>query len=149
MKNIIAKELSKDDIQENMLKNFIRYQEVRKSYRKINNEWKIIDNKYIEDWAENEKRNIINDIKNILENNEGYVFGIYKNKNLIGFSILLNKKFGSEKQYIQLDVMVISYKYRNKGYGKMLRIFLSRHKNLGIQTERYVQLHRRFFKIMI
>lgn len=46
----------------NSLDNFIRPQEVKKVYRKIDGEYKIIDCDYIDDWSIEKKRSVVEKI---------------------------------------------------------------------------------------
>ena len=118
--NIEYKELTIDDINNNLLDSFNRYQEVEKCYRQENGNWIIKDIKYIDNW---DKRKIkISRIKYFIHaiKNGGCVFGAYDSNKLIGFAVLLNKKFGTKNQYIELKYLHVSLEYRNKGIGKKL-----------------------------
>jgi N-acetylglutamate synthase-like GNAT family acetyltransferase len=119
MDNIIIRELNLNDVNNNLLDYFNRYQEVKKCYRKENGKWELKNIEYIEDWDNNKKDKIIKKISKTINKN-GFVIGVYENEKIIGFAILLNQKFGSKKQYIQLDNIQISFGYRNKGLGKKL-----------------------------
>jgi N-acetylglutamate synthase-like GNAT family acetyltransferase len=138
LENITFKELIFDDINNNLLDNFNRYQKVDNYYKKENKKWVLKSDEYINflsknKWDKNRNNEVINEfIETIKEG--GYVFGAYDNKKLIGFAILLNKKFGSKKQYIQLSFMQVSFGYRNKGIGKKLfELCIEKAKEIGVQ----------------
>lgn len=134
MKNIEFKELSREDIYVNLLDNFNRYQKVTKCWQNKNGNWAIIDAEYTEDWDKDKKDSVINLFTNIIDEKKGYVFGAFETNNLIGFSVLLNKKFGAEEQYIQLKFLHVSLDFRHKGIGKKL-FELCTEKAKSIETE--------------
>jgi N-acetylglutamate synthase-like GNAT family acetyltransferase len=119
MENIVFKELKITDINNNILDYYNRYQEVKKCYRKKDGKWIITEIEYIANWDKNEIENVIKEFTNTLKYN-GRIFGAYEDNKLIGFATLINKKFGSNNQYIQLGHMHVSFGYRNKGIGKKL-----------------------------
>ena len=131
---IAFKELTFEDIEDNLLDNFNRYQKVTKSWKNENNNWILVDIEYIVEWDKNKKENLIKLFSKIINEQMGYVFGAYENKKLIGFSVLLNNKFGSKKQYIQLKFLHISLEYRHKGTGKKLfGLCVEKAKIIGIE----------------
>lgn len=133
MENIEYKELKINDINNNILNYYNRYQEVKKCYRYEDEKWIIRDVEYIEDWDKNKIECIIKGFLEII-NDGGCVFGAYKNNKLIGFAALINKKFGSRNQYIQLDNMQVSFDYRRKGTGKKLfELCINKTKELGVE----------------
>jgi ribosomal protein S18 acetylase RimI-like enzyme len=133
--DIEFKELSFNDINGNLLGNFNRYQKVSKYWYNENGNWALIEGEYIVDWDNDKKIMIINDIfANILKENKGYIFGAYDGQKLIGFSVLMNKKFGINGQYIQLKFLHVSNGYRHKGIGKILfNLCVERSKKIGIK----------------
>jgi N-acetylglutamate synthase-like GNAT family acetyltransferase len=115
------------------LDNYNRYQEVKRCYRKEDGKWIVKDIEYIENWDKLEIENKINGFLKIIDTG-GYVFGAYENNKLIGFATLLNKRFGSKKQYVQLENMHVSFGYRNNGIGKELfKLCVEKAKELGIK----------------
>jgi ribosomal protein S18 acetylase RimI-like enzyme len=133
LKNIEYKELKIGDINYSILAHFNRYQEIKKCYRKEEGIWVIKNIEFIENWDDKRKaENIPYFIETI--NNGGYVFGAFDNMKLIGYAVLENKKFGSKKQYIQLDSIQVSYGYRNIGIGKELfKLCINGAKKIGTE----------------
>jgi N-acetylglutamate synthase-like GNAT family acetyltransferase len=132
MENVEFKELSPYDVNNNLLDNFNRYQEVKKCYVKNNGEWIVKSNEYIENWDQNKKHDVINNFSNTIKEG-GFVIGAYDNNKLIGFSVLLNKIFGKNK-YIELKYIHVSFGYRNKGIGKILfELCIRKAKDIGIK----------------
>jgi N-acetylglutamate synthase-like GNAT family acetyltransferase len=133
MKNTAFKELKITDIDNNILDNYNRYQEVKRCYRNENGEWVLKDIGYIEDWDRDEIQNQIRHFSDCIKDG-GSVFGAYENKKLIGFAVLLNKKFGNRKQYIQLESLHVSFGYRHRGIGKKLfELCIKKAKTVGAE----------------
>jgi len=129
-KNIFFKELTLNDINDSLLDFYDRYQKVDRYWSNENGTWTLLEKGYTEDWDIKKKYAKIQMFKNVLSKNEGVIFGAFLNngngdnsngnKRLIGFAVLLNKKFGSQKQYVQLTQMHVSNGCRHKGIGKEL-----------------------------
>jgi len=120
MENIEIKELTLSDINDNLFDNFIRYQKSTKSWYKINGNWALINEEDITDWDKNQKDSLIKLFLDTIIEKRGNIFGAYKDKKLIGFSVLLNNRFGTKEQYVNLAYLHISLDYRHKGLGKKL-----------------------------
>jgi len=113
------KELFYNDIKEDLLKNFNRYQEVTKCWRKENGSWIIKDISYIDDWDNDEKIERIISMKKEMQNGSRFI-AAFINGEIVGFSHLRTKLFGERNDYINLDKFHISNDYRNLGIGKEL-----------------------------
>jgi ribosomal protein S18 acetylase RimI-like enzyme len=134
VEKIEYKVLSLADVNENLLDNFNRYQKVTKCWTKENDIWSLIDCEYIVDCGTDKKIILIKEFYNIINKNNGYIIGAYSDDKLVGFSILLNKKFGVNEQYIQLKYLHVSLEYRHKGIGKELfELTIDRAKKIGIE----------------
>jgi N-acetylglutamate synthase-like GNAT family acetyltransferase len=115
------KELKIDDLNNNLLDNFNRYQDIKRCYRNENGNWVLKDIAFIENWDKKMKEEKINNSFYNSIKSGGYVFGAYnEDEKIIAFANLLSKKFGSQNQYIQLKQIHVSYEYRNLGIGKKL-----------------------------
>lgn len=120
MKEII-RELTLADLQPDLLKQFNRYQEVKRCVRKVNGEWVLQDIAFLEQWDEQLKQEIIAEDFAPCIQGGGSVYGAFNEENeLIGFASLLATPMGSHGQYRKLMQMHISYEYRGKGHGKAL-----------------------------
>ena len=60
IEDIKFKELSFDDINNNLLDYFNRYQKVNKYWHNKNGNWELIDEEYIVDWDNDKKIIVIN-----------------------------------------------------------------------------------------
>ena len=127
------KELNIYDLHDDLFLDFDRHKDVKKCYRKENGSWIVKNIKYTETWTKKELEELPAELK-ITINEGGFVFGAFLNKKLIGLSVLLNQKFGSKNQYIQLAEMSVSYDYRNKGIGKKLfKLCTIKAKSIGVK----------------
>ena len=128
------KELSLSDINKNLLDNFNRFQKVTKRWQKNTEGWVLIDCEYTDDWDKKRKDNKIKYFSDVINKNTGYIFGAYADNNLIGFSVLLNEKFGKNEQYIQLKYFHVSLEFRHQGIGKKLfKMTVKKAKETGIE----------------
>ena len=92
---------------------FDRKQSVNKVYRKIANEYVLVECKYIEDWDLNQKRFIAKRISS----SEYISYIALDNDKVIGFISLLNSLNGP---YMILDMMQVSSECRGQGVGRKL-----------------------------
>ncbi|MDR1533208.1 MAG: GNAT family N-acetyltransferase [Clostridiales bacterium] len=118
--NILYRQLGVSDIETDMLDAFNRYQEVKKCWRKQNNEWILIDNHFIEDWDDAKKKKLAALYLPSIIKRGGTVCGAFDKDKLIGFFALAGNFIGSRQQYIWLISLHVSYEYRRKGIGKEL-----------------------------
>lgn len=117
---IDIKELSINDLTEDMLNDFNRYQEVTRVWRIENDKLVIKYLRFIEDWDINDKQQLIfGEFKNTLLNN-GTIIGAYLKGKLIGFASLGGELLGKQKEYIQLLELYVSYEYRGNRIGRLL-----------------------------
>ena len=135
LENIEFKELSNEDIHTNLLDDFNRYQKVTKCWVFVDTIWTLKNVEYVVDWDKEKKMLIINEIfSKIIKYNNGNIFGAFIENKLIGFSVLMNQKFGSKNQYIQLRFMHVTLDYRGKGIGKKLFMqCVDKAKEIGIE----------------
>ena len=132
--------LTQKDINLELFSNFDRYQEVTKCWRKENNKWILKDISFTEQWDQDNYKSLVKEFINTIENG-GTVFGVFKDDVLIGFASLENDFFGSNKQYLQLSAMHVSYNYRGKGIGKELFDLISKKaKEMGAK-KLYISSH--------
>lgn len=111
--------LQVNDMKENLLDNYSRYQEVNKVWRVENNEKVIKDISFIEEWDYNKKQEVIEELKDTLLDS-GSVFGAYEGNGLKGFASLSGAFYGEDNEYLQLLQLHVSNDCRGKGIGKML-----------------------------
>ncbi len=113
------KELMVEDITAELFSEFHRHQVVKKCHRKIDGEWTVIDNAFVEDWGTAEFEYLSECLKNTV-NTGGVVYAAFEGERLLGFSSVESEFFGSEKQYLELSSIHVSEEMRGKGTGKQL-----------------------------
>ena len=113
------RQLTPKDIAPDMLRDFNRYQEVTKSWRKQNGAWLLVDNPHIIQWDDAKKQALIADFKQILHSG-GVLFAAYDGEKLAGFGGMDGNFIGSVGQYLWLVVLHVSYEYRGCGIGRAL-----------------------------
>ena len=134
MAGIEYKELSVHDITEDLLDDFNRYQDVKRHWQNKDGTWTLVNEGYTEDWSKQEKTGRRNILFNILLNGTGHVFGAYESGKLAGFATLMNQKFGSNEQYVQLKYIHVSLEQRHKGIGtNLFAMAVEKAKSIGAE----------------
>lgn len=116
---ITYKELDVNDIYITMFEFFDRTQNVTKCWRKINGEWFIKDVPFIDNWSEEEYREGVQYLKNLI-NSGGYVVGAFCDGHLKGFASVEPTIFGFHAKYVDLSNIHVSLDMRGQGIGKEL-----------------------------
>ncbi|MGN0639092.1 MAG: GNAT family N-acetyltransferase [Huintestinicola sp.] len=111
--------LTDERINTDLFSDFHRHQVVTKCHRKINGEWVIIDNPFVEDWGEKEFEYLVKCLKNTVRTG-GVVIGAFQSSKLAGFASAENTFFGSRGQYLELSSIHVTEELRGSGIGKML-----------------------------
>jgi len=131
-KKVVIRELKKYEINLPLFSNFNRYQEVTKCWRKIEGEWKIKEISFVDNWDENQYKELVKYLLNTVDTG-GTVWGVFKEE-LVGFASLENEFFGSKDQYLQLSSIHISKESRGEGLGKKLfKEVVKKAKSIGLE----------------
>lgn len=144
--------LTDEMINTELFADFHRHQVVTKCHRKINGEWVIIDNPFVEDWGEKEFECLVECLKNTVRTG-GVVFGAFDGSKLAGLASAENTFFGSSGQYLELSCIHVTEELRGKGVGKRLfRLICEWAKEKGAQ-KLYISAHssvesQSFYKAM-
>lgn len=152
MKTIDYKELEKTEIDMALFARFNRYQDVKKCWRKENGEWILKKIAFTEQWGSEEYEILIKCLQNTIKTG-GTVFGAFHNDVLVGFASIENHFWGSQKEYLQLSSIHISYENRNMGIGKkFFSLVCKEAKEIGSQ-KLYISTHsseesQAFYKAM-
>ncbi|MCI7768645.1 MAG: GNAT family N-acetyltransferase [Oscillospiraceae bacterium] len=112
-------ELKAEDINTELFSAFRRHQVVEKCMRKIDGEWKAIDNPFVEDWGEKEYEYLVKCLISTVETG-GVVFGAFQASRLVGFASAESSFFGSREQYLELSSIHVTEDLRGHGIGKKL-----------------------------
>ena len=135
MEKFLFKELNIDDVKINFLNDFNRYQKITEYYTKENGNWIIKKHEIVKviNWDKEYKDRRTTNLSNILMIG-GYAFGAYEKGKLVGFASILNEKFGTKKQYVELKYFYVSFNYRNRGIGKKLFVLcVEKAREIGIE----------------
>ncbi|MDO5423647.1 MAG: GNAT family N-acetyltransferase [Eubacteriales bacterium] len=113
------RKLDDSNFNQNTLDGFIRHQEVKECWRKIDGEWQLVPNVFEENWPLQECRETAGDIARHM-NKDQTAFGAFDGSKLVGFITVSHRMFGSTARYAELVCFQVSEPYRNQGIGKHL-----------------------------
>ena len=98
--------LNAEEVNREIFKDFIRYQNVTKCWRKENGKWIIKDAPFVDDWIENDYEKLIFCLKNTISSD--------------GFVSVESEILGGKQGYCDLSSIHISEDMRRKGIGRTL-----------------------------
>ena len=116
---MIIRKILYDQITVDLFSDFHRHQQVTKCWRKIDGQWIIIDNPFVEEWTDENYQYLVKCLKNTLATG-GMVYGAFENEKLKGFASVESELFGSRKQYLELSCIHVSEDMRRRGTGRAL-----------------------------
>lgn len=74
---------------------------------------------YTEEWSLSERRGLAQKI--LYQLSLGSIaYGAFESNRIVGFALIINKRFGSKDQYVDLAELYVSEPFRRKGIGKRL-----------------------------
>ena len=111
--------ISEENFSYSSLDGFIRRQEVRECWRKVDSQWKLLPIAYVEDWDLEARRKRADIILRGVRSG-GIAYGAWDRERVVGFARLEGPLFGSEGQYIDLAQFHVSLPCRRRGIGKRL-----------------------------
>ncbi len=140
MESVYYRELKEYEINVALFAGFNRYQDVRKCWRKEDGKWILKDIAFTEQWSTDEYEFLIKYLRNTVKTG-GAVFGGFVDNVLVGFASVEGHIFGSQREYLQLSNIHVSYERRGMGIGKKL-FFLACKKAGYIGAEKlYISAH--------
>ena len=74
---------------------------------------------FTEQWNDEQKADKVDGLLRCIQQG-GVVIGAFVDNSLIGFSSIPYGLFGSDNEYIQLEMLHVSYEFRGSGIGKAL-----------------------------
>lgn len=116
---MIIKELTIEEMKRELFDDFERRQEVTRCYRKIDGEWVIKDDPFIDEWSEEEYQILVDCLKNTITT-RGVVYGAFVDGKLKGFTSVESQLFGINKEYLDLSSIHVSQDMRGSGLGRKL-----------------------------
>lgn len=119
METITYLKLTEENVNVTSLDNFKRFQKINECWRKIDNQYVLVKNEFIEDWDSDKLRSVAKDMLKAISKGSIAYGAFYKNE-VVGFIYLSDSFFGSENQYIELVMLQVSEPFRRSGIGKEL-----------------------------
>lgn len=134
------KELSLEEVQENFLSTFNRYQETQQVLVKHNDQLMMKTDSFIDDWDEVNKLSVVQSLRACVQAG-GSVIGVYHQADLIAFANVESTRFGIRNEYVELPYIHVSNDLRGNGIGKKLfEVCCEKAKLLGAE-KLYVAAH--------
>lgn len=119
MSEIFYSRLTDDNFSESSLDGFVRHQNVTECVRFSGGKWIKEKNEFTEDWDAKRLREVASEILRYIHKG-AYAYGAFSDGKVVGFAVVDNELFGSEKQYAELAIFQVSEPYRNHGMGKVI-----------------------------
>ena len=113
------RELSEKEIDRDLFRSFIRHQEVTKCWRKVEGEWVIRDDPFVDDWSEEDYRTLVSCLRNTAATG-GLVYAAFCGGALKGYVFVEPGLFGARQDYMDLSSIHISEDMRGQGIGRQL-----------------------------
>lgn len=144
--------LTAEMISTDLFSDFHRHQVVTKCHRKVDGEWVVMDNPFVEDWGEKEYECLVKCLINTV-NTGGVVFGAFEGKKLAGFASAESAFFGSRKQYIEFSSIHVTEELRGNGIGRKLFMHIAEWAKAYGAQKLYISSHssvesQSFYKAM-
>ena len=119
MVGIIYRPIEYSEIDTNLFASFVRRQIAEDCWRKVDGQWTIKSDPFIDDWSEGDYIFPVKCLRNTIRMGGG-VFGAFSDEKLKGFVSVEGILFGSEKQYADLSSIHVSQDMRGVGIGRKL-----------------------------
>ncbi len=113
------RELNLSEINRELFSDFIRRQIVTDCWRRINGEWVIKSDPFIDDWSEKDYTVLVNCLRNTVSSG-GFVYGAFSNGALKGFVSVEAELFDETQRYLDLTSIHVSADMRGSGIGRVL-----------------------------
>lgn len=136
----VFKELSPEDIQDDLLSSFNRFQETLQVLVKYQDKLIKKQDSFNDDWDQVKKAAVVQSLRICIQA-EGVVIGVYQQSALIAFANVENKRFGKRNEYVELPYIHVSHDLRGSGIGKKLfEVCCEKAKLLGAE-KLYIAAH--------
>lgn len=111
--------LEEKEICRELFGQFIRRQEVVECWRRVDGEWVIKDDPFVDDWSEEDYRKLVACLRNTLATG-GFVYAAFRDGALKGFASVEAALFGGDQGYLDLSCIHVSQDMRGQGMGRAL-----------------------------
>lgn len=119
MNKIIYQKLTDENFSNNSLDEFVRHQQVTECWRKVDGKLTLVPISFVEDWDISQRRKIAESILNGI-GSSGFAYGAFSENMVVGYILVSRERFGSENQYIELEIFHVSEPFRRMGIGREL-----------------------------
>lgn len=119
MDNIRYVRLAPEQVPLDCLDGFVRHQEVKECWRKLEGEWRLMPIAFTEEWAGDTLRAKASELKALIKSGHA-CFGAFDGEALCGFATLENEIFDDDRRYIALMELQVSAPYRGRHIGSEL-----------------------------
>ena len=116
---VIYREITFAELNTEIFSEFIRKQIVTDCWRKVNGDWIIKSDPFIDDWNNNDLAFLTECLKNTVSTG-GLLYGAFVKEKLKGFVSVESAALGSDKQYLDLSCIHVSKDMRRQGIGRKL-----------------------------
>lgn len=140
VENVQYKQIPLEEVTEELLRGFCRHQTVTKVWRKRCGEWTIVDDPFVDDWTEQDRRRKLNDFRKAAGPG-GFLAGAFIEGRLAGFCIMNDQPFGSRGQYVELSSLHVSEDMRGRGIGRRLFAMAEDHARRLNAERMYISAH--------
>lgn len=111
--------LSEEEICPELFDGFVRRQVVRDCWRRVEGEWCVREDPFIDDWTVEDYEKLTVCLRNTAATG-GFVCGAFSGNALKGFTSVEAAFFGGENRYLDLSSIHVSEDMRGKGIGRRL-----------------------------
>lgn len=116
---MIYRVIVEEEIDRELFSDFRRRQVVTDCWRRVDGEWVIRSDPFIDEWSEEDYRELISCLRNTLRTG-GIVYGAFEENLLKGFVSVEEEPLGSLGQYLDLSSIHVSEDRRGLGIGNRL-----------------------------
>lgn len=113
------RQVTDQEISPELFAQFIRHQKVTMCRRKVNGEWTVAADPFVDDWCSEDYQTLIKCLKNTVLTG-GFVCGAFYRGILKGFVSVEASLFGGSHRYLDLSSIHISEDMRGRGIGRVL-----------------------------
>lgn len=113
------RELTKTEINIELFSGFTRHQVVGDCWRRVNGEWVIRPDPFIDDWGAEDYAILVKCLRHTLSSG-GLVYAAFSDGVLKGFVSVEAELFGGENRYLDLTSIHVSEEMRGCGIGRTL-----------------------------
>lgn len=134
------REIKINELNIDLFNTFQRRQVVTDCWRKENSQWIIKSAPFIDDWGNDEYKELIRCLTNTIMTG-GLVYGAFINNELKGFVSIEGVFIGSNLEYMDLSSIHVSQDVRGQGIGKTLFLIAKRFAQENHAKKLYISAH--------